>query len=139
MITILHRYTGVVLLTVDADTLRGAYLRGAHLRYANLRSANLQDANLQDAHLHGADLHGADLRGANLDFASWSLSCRSLHARVDLRIARQLLYHALVVWPGGVPEDFDARREGNKFHRVGECGAIPASAYVPCCGEPYYV
>ena len=67
-----HRYTGDVLLTIDADTLRGANLGGANLRCADLFDADLFDANLRYANLGGADLRyanlgGADLRYANLD------------------------------------------------------------------------
>lgn len=109
--------------------LRGAYLHGAYLHGADLhradlhgadlQGANLSGANLRDDDLRGADLHGADLRGANLreadlqgadiDFACWPLWCGSLHAKVDERIARQLLYHAFAVgiefFPGGLTED----------------------------------
>ncbi len=48
-----HRYTGEVLLTVDADTLVGANLRGANLRGANLAEAYLIKVNLSGANLEG--------------------------------------------------------------------------------------
>ena len=87
-IEIKHRYTGTVIRTVEADTLRdadlrdadlsGAYLRGADLRRADLRDADLRGAYLRDADLRGADLRdaylrdadlrGADLRDANLPY-----------------------------------------------------------------------
>ena len=57
MIEIKHRNTGSVLLSIEADNLRGADLEGADLYRADLQGANLR----------GADLRGADLRGANLD------------------------------------------------------------------------
>ena len=60
-IDIKNRYTGAVLRTVEADTLRGVYLYGADLRWANLYGADLRVANLR-----GADLSGADLRGARM-------------------------------------------------------------------------
>ena len=65
-IEIRRRDTGVVLHTVNADTLRGANLSGADLRGANLRGANLSGADLRGANLRGANLDGADLSGANL-------------------------------------------------------------------------
>jgi hypothetical protein len=70
MIEIKNKY-GVVLLTVDADTLREADLSWANLREANLREADLREADLRGANLRRADLCGADLswaslRGANL-------------------------------------------------------------------------
>jgi len=65
MIEIKHRWTGLVLMTVDADTLDGANLSGA-----NLRDANLSGAYLIGAYLNGADLDGADLRDANLSGAN---------------------------------------------------------------------
>ena len=51
-----HKITGEVLLTIEGDSLQGAYLR-----YANLQRADLRGADLQ-----GADLQRADLQGANL-------------------------------------------------------------------------
>ena len=57
---------GVVLLTVDADTLHGANLHGANLYAANLRGADLVGADLVGADLRWANLRGADLRGAKL-------------------------------------------------------------------------
>lgn len=87
-----NRWTGAVILTVDADSLRDANLSGANLSYAdlsgvdlsganlsgadllgaNLRDANLRDANLSRANLRDANLSGADLRGANLSRADLS-------------------------------------------------------------------
>lgn len=57
---------GVVLRTMDADTLRGANLIGADLRGADLRGADLHGAKLCGANLHGAYLVEANLRGADL-------------------------------------------------------------------------
>ena len=88
--------------------LRGAGLRGADLRGADLRQADLLGADLRGANLYEADLLGADLRGADIDFACWPLWCGSLHAKVDERIARQMMYHAFAVgiefFPGGLTE-----------------------------------
>jgi len=71
MIEINNIYTGEVLLTVEADTLRGVNLAGVDLREANLTGvdltgADLTGANLRWADLGGADLHRANLRGVNL-------------------------------------------------------------------------
>ncbi len=76
MIEIKHRFTGAVLLTVEANILAGADLAGADLAGADLRGADLTGAYLADAGLPGAgltcadltcaDLTCADLRGANL-------------------------------------------------------------------------
>jgi uncharacterized protein YjbI with pentapeptide repeats len=69
MIQIKNRFTGEVIKTIDADTLRYAGLSRAFLRYADLRYADLSYAFLSDADLRGADLRGADLRRANLSGA----------------------------------------------------------------------
>ena len=79
MIEIKRRTTGVVLKTIDSDSLaianlRGADLQDADLRNTNLRGADLQQADLQNsylqqAYLRGADLQQADLRGAGLQDA----------------------------------------------------------------------
>jgi len=57
---------GVVLRTVDADTLREADLSGADMSWAKLSGADLSGADLSGAKLSGADLSGADLSGAKL-------------------------------------------------------------------------
>ena len=67
-----HRYTNYILLTVDADTLRGADLIGADLIDADLHDADLRDADLRSADLSGADLSGADLIDADLRSANLS-------------------------------------------------------------------
>ena len=60
---------GVVLMSLNIDTLQGADLRGANLQEANLQGADLWGANLRRANLQGADLWGANLRRANLQEA----------------------------------------------------------------------
>jgi hypothetical protein len=57
---------GIVLRTLEVDTLVGADLQGADLWEADLREANLQEANLKGADLREANLQGADLREADL-------------------------------------------------------------------------
>ena len=83
-IEINHRFSGSMLLSVDASgikaaleigvgqgaNLRGANLDGANLDGAYLRGANLDGANLRGAYLRGANLDGANLDGANLDGAN---------------------------------------------------------------------
>jgi hypothetical protein len=66
MTEIKNRYTGRVLLTVNADCLRDANLQGADLRDADLHGADLRDANLHGADLWGANLLDADLLDADL-------------------------------------------------------------------------
>ncbi len=70
-----HRYTGAVLFTTEATTLKGAVeaavaagvsLAGANLYGANLYRANLYRANLNGANLNGVNLNGVSLAGANL-------------------------------------------------------------------------
>jgi hypothetical protein len=107
--------------------LAGAYLAGADLRSADLTSADLAGANLTSANLAGANLTSAYLARANLDFSCWPLWCGSLKAKIDIKIAAQLAYHLLAVWP-------EARTDGmvklaNTFHRVksGECQKIEAA------------
>jgi Pentapeptide repeats (8 copies) len=88
-ITITHRWTGAVIWSGPATSLRlavqaavardanlgdanlgGANLGGANLRDANLGGADLRDADLGDADLRDADLRDADLGGANLGGAN---------------------------------------------------------------------
>ena len=57
---ITSRFTGAVLFSVEAGSLRAA------LGIAVGQRANLRDADLGGADLGGADLGGADLGGANL-------------------------------------------------------------------------
>ena len=66
MIEIRSHYTGIVLLTLDADSLKGANLSDAQLKHASLLHADLSGANLSNADLSGAILYEADLSGANL-------------------------------------------------------------------------
>jgi hypothetical protein len=61
MVEIKDRH-GRVLVTVDADTLRGANLSGANLSGADLSWANLSGADLSWANLGGANLRWANLR-----------------------------------------------------------------------------
>ena len=85
----------------DADlseaNLSYAHLMNANLRSANLRYANLRHANLTNANLRNADLRNANLIGADLDFSCWPLWCGSIGVKVDEKIARQLMYHTLIV------------------------------------------
>lgn len=60
---------GEVLLTIQANTLKGVMLRSADLTRADLRWADLGGADLTGANLTGADLTGANLKGANLSEA----------------------------------------------------------------------
>jgi hypothetical protein len=69
--TIKNRYTGVVLKSVEADSLSGADLSGADLGGADLSGADLCGADLSGADLCGANLGDADLRRAVLCGAAW--------------------------------------------------------------------
>ena len=51
---ILHRFTGVVVFSIEGNSLLGANLQGANLRGANLWGANLLGANLQGEILKSA-------------------------------------------------------------------------------------
>ena len=92
----------------------------AELRNYDLTGADLRNVDLRNSDLRGANLRNSDLRGANLDFASWPLWCGSLKVKVDSRIAKQLMYHALAVLPGEDREEFlaDPLKYANGFHRV---------------------
>ena len=84
VISIVHKFTGKVLFSLVAQTIKdvviaavkqrvdlyGANLSDANLRSADLYGANLSGANLSDANLRSADLHGANLSGANLSDAN---------------------------------------------------------------------
>ena len=90
-------------------------------------------ANLRGADLRGADLDGANLRGADLDYACWPLWCGSLHARIDDRIAYQLIYHVCSVIISSPEVGRNVRDVmlsqpvldlANNFHRAQECGML---------------
>ncbi len=79
IIEIKHRWTGAVLWSGEATSLRdaveqavraGASLDGASLDGASLDGASLNRASLDDASLDGASLDDASLNGASLDGAS---------------------------------------------------------------------
>jgi len=121
---------------VNSDELRAAYANGnrdfaeANLRGTNLRWADLSGANLRWADLSGANLSGANLRGANLnranlnradlDFSCLPLWCGGLKFKLDERLAKQIMYHALSLCHEHVTPDAALRKWVNTFHRVGE-------------------
>jgi uncharacterized protein YjbI with pentapeptide repeats len=81
LIEIKHRFTGDVLFSVEAGSLKlavqiavksKAYLSKANLSGADLSGAYLSKAYLYGANLSGAYLSGADLSGANLSGANLS-------------------------------------------------------------------
>ena len=119
-------------LNLSYTDLTGADLTGADLTGADLTGADLRGLNLSYTDLTGADLTGADLTGAILDFASWSLSCRTLSAKIDNRLIVQLLYHASIPaqrnkleLEADIIKLFNSKLFKsivNKFHRVNECG-----------------
>lgn len=108
MIEIKNRYTGEVILTVDADTLVGVNLSGKDLRYS-------------------------DLRGSNLDFACMPLWCGDLKAGYDDKQIIQQLYHVLshVKYSHNASDDLKSKmltdeliELANRFHRANECGKL---------------
>jgi Pentapeptide repeats (8 copies) len=110
-------------------SLTGANLTRASLIGANLIGADLTRASLIGADLTGADLTRADLTGADLDYSSFPLRCSSTKCKVDDRLFRQLLYHALVLCPENNPIKKTGTwktfiDEANKFHQADECGKI---------------
>ena len=108
----------------EAD-LRGANLSeadlfGANLSEADLSEADLFRANLSEADLSEADLRGANLCGAGLDFGQWPLWCGSLGVKIDERLARQLVYHALAVSKEWFKPTKKQLEWVNRFHRIPE-------------------
>ena len=97
-----------------------ANLAGADLTGADLPGANLTRADLIGANLSGANLTDADLTGANLDFAALPLWCGGLGFKLDERLAKQIMYHALSLCHEHVTPDAALRKWVNTFHRVGE-------------------
>ena len=55
-IQIKNRFTGVVLITIDSENLRGANLWGANLECANLRGANLRGADITEVYFNNANI-----------------------------------------------------------------------------------
>ncbi len=99
-INIVSRWTGKILFSVAAASLKDAVLRaikdgadlhGANLYNANLRRANLHGADLRSANLYGADLRGADLRSANLYSANLYSANLSGAKNAELTIARTVI------------------------------------------------
>lgn len=96
-----NRYTGEVILAVEAETLRGADLCGADLYEADLRGADLSRALLSGACLSEADLSEADLRGANLygaDLSEANLCGADLSRAIlaDANLSRAILSRAIL-------------------------------------------
>ena len=100
--------------------LSRANLSWVNLSRANLSRANLSRANLSRANLSWVNLSGTNLSGANLDFSQWPLWCGSLNARIDERLARQLVYHALAVSEKWFKPTKKQLEWVNKFHRIPE-------------------
>ncbi|MDY6959344.1 MAG: pentapeptide repeat-containing protein [Halobacteriota archaeon] len=108
-------------------TFEGADCRGADFQHADCREANFQDADCWRANFENADCRKANFQGANIDYSCWPLWCGSLDVKVDKRIARQLLYHAVAVSQGVLPKKCFSKAlldEVNKFHRVID-GSVP--------------
>lgn len=105
----------------------------ADLRHADLRWADLCRTDLRGADLCDADLRGADLRGADLDYSAWPLWCGSLEAKIDKRLACQLLYHTLRAMQSvddpevrAVLNNPDNINLANQFHHADKCGKLKA-------------
>jgi len=100
--------------------LEWANLIGANLKRADLIGADLIGADLSGADLTSADLSSADLSGANLDYASWPLWCGSIGVKIDTRISKQLVYHAMCNLSEEDKKEFlaDPIEFANGFHRV---------------------
>ncbi len=92
----------------------------ANLAGADLTGADLPGANLNRANLPGADLTGANLNRADLDFSCLPLWCGGLKFKLDKRLAKQIMYHALSLCHEHVTPDAALRKWVNTFHRVGE-------------------
>ena len=104
---------------IGADLI-GANLKWADLIGADLKWADLTSADLTRADLKGANLASANLKGANLDYASWPLWCGSIGVKVDTRISKQLVYHAMCNLSEEDKKEFlaDPIEFANGFHRV---------------------
>ena len=104
---------------IGADLI-GANLKWADLIGADLKWADLTSADLTRADLKGANLTSANLKGANLDYASWPLWCGSIGVKVDTRISKQLVYHAMCNLSEEDKKEFlsDPIEFANGFHRV---------------------
>ena len=111
--------TGVSLnyASLDRASLDDASLDGASLDYASLNYASLDYASL-----NRASLDGASLNGASLDYSAWPLWCGSLTARVDNRIAAQLLFHAFAV--ARINPTEEQLTFIRNFYRFDECGGV---------------
>ena len=122
------RHTDLQGANLRGANLRDANLQGANLRNANLRDANLRDANLRHTDLQCANLRRTDLQGADLDYSCLPLWCGGQGAKIDRKIAAQLVLHALafVVDPDDCPEYAEIRKAAaglcSKSHRRAEVG-----------------
>ena len=135
MVTINNKLTGIVIMKLDGDDLRGSNLSGSNLSGsnlsdANLRGSNLSGSNLSDANLRGAVLRDANLRGADLDFSAMPLWCGDLKAGYDDTQVIQQLYHVLSHARHSPNASTRLKQAlltpelvalANEFHRVGEC------------------
>ncbi len=101
--------------------LSRADLSGVDLSGADLRSANLSGVDLSGVDLSGVDLSGANLSGVDLDYATLPLSCGGLNFKIDERLAKQFLFHALNLIQYSdieIPKDRESLiNYANEFHR----------------------
>lgn len=103
------------------------------MSHSNMRHSDMSHSDMSRSNLLGSNLRGSNLSHSNIDYSCWPLWCGSLDVHIDVRIARQLLYHLMrpcLVSPD-VSEDFkralftpELIAEANKFHRVEDCGQI---------------
>jgi len=84
------------------------------LESTNLEGTNLRRANLSGVDLSGADLRSADLRGADLDFSSLPVWCGGQGAKIDSKLAKQFLAHALA-FECDDPEYQRLKKEAREF------------------------
>ena len=86
-IEIKHRFSGSVLFSCEADSMKSAVKLAIEAK-ADLSWANLSRANLS----------GADLSGANLDYTNIPMWCGTLKGvKVDFRLVCQMLLHVFAL------------------------------------------
>ena len=120
MVTIKNKLTGIVIMKLDGDDLRGADLSGSDLRGSDLSGSNLR---------------GSDLSGADLDFSAMPLRCGDLKAGYDDTQVIQQLYHVLSHAQHSPNASARLKQAlltpelvalANEFHRVCQCNGPEA-------------
>ena len=127
-VTITHRYTGAVLWSGEAESLKAGVVAAvkarADLTGADLSGSDLSGSDLTGSCLMGSDLTGSDLTGSDLSGSYLMGSCLSGAKNAELVIARTRILPegALIGWKKckrGVLVKLRVQEQAKRSHAFG--------------------